>query len=50
MGLCGLAAGFAIGIVGDAGIRSVAMRLGMFVSMVLILIFAEVLGELFFFL
>ncbi|KAL2874099.1 hypothetical protein SGCOL_010687 [Colletotrichum sp. CLE4] len=32
VGLCGLAAGFAIGIVGDAG------------GMVLILIFAEVLG------
>lgn len=45
MGLCGLAAGFAIGIVGDAGIRSVAMQPRMFVSMVLILIFAEVLGE-----
>lgn len=44
VGLCGLAAGFAIGIVGDAGIRSVAMQPRLFVSMVLILIFAEVLG------
>ena len=46
VGLCGLAAGFALGIVGDAGTRSVAQQPRLFVSMVLILIFAEVLGEL----
>lgn len=45
VGLCGLAAGFAIGIVGDVGVRSVAQQPRLFVSMVLILIFAEVLGE-----
>lgn len=46
VGLCSLAAGFAIGIVGDAGIRAVSMQGRMFVSMVLVLIFAEVLGTL----
>ena len=45
VGLGGLAAGFALGIVGDAGTRSVAQQPKLFVSMVLILIFAEVLGE-----
>ena len=45
VGLCGLAAGFSIGIVGDAGARSVAQQPRLFVSMVLILIFAEVLGK-----
>ncbi|KAF2167938.1 hypothetical protein M409DRAFT_22083 [Zasmidium cellare ATCC 36951] len=44
VGLCGLAAGFAIGIVGDVGIRGTAMQPKLFVTMVLILIFAEVLG------
>ena len=40
----GLAAGFTIGIVGDAGVRGVAQQPRLFVGMVLILIFAEVLG------
>jgi V-type H+-transporting ATPase proteolipid subunit len=44
VGLCGLAAGFAIGIVGDAGVRATAQQPRLFVAMVLILIFAEVLG------
>ncbi|VDM32782.1 unnamed protein product [Hydatigera taeniaeformis] len=44
VGLCGLAAGFAIGIVGDAGVRGTAQQPRLFVGMVLILIFAEVLG------
>lgn len=44
VGLCGLAAGFAIGIAGDAGNRSIAQQPKLFVSMVLILIFGEVLG------
>ena len=49
VGLSGLAAGFAIGIVGDTGVRGTA-QLGkskenkLFVGMILILIFAEVLG------
>lgn len=45
VGLAGLAAGFAIGIVGDAGVRGTAQQPRTFVAMVLILIFAEVLGE-----
>lgn len=44
VGLSGLAAGFAIGIVGDAGVRGVAQQPRLFVGMILILIFAEVLG------
>merc|ERR1712000_215782 len=44
VGLAGLSAGFAIGIVGDAGVRGVAQQGRVFVGMVLILIFAEVLG------
>lgn len=44
VGLSGLAAGFAIGIVGDAGVRGAAQQPRLFVGMILILIFAEVLG------
>ncbi|CAL1286164.1 unnamed protein product [Larinioides sclopetarius] len=44
VGLSGLAAGFAIGIVGDAGVRGTAQQQKLFVGMILILIFAEVLG------
>nr|CAD7460805.1 unnamed protein product [Timema tahoe] len=44
VGFCGLAAGFAIGIVGDAGVRGTAQQPRLFVGMILILIFAEVLG------
>ncbi|ORY73910.1 V-type ATPase [Protomyces lactucae-debilis] len=44
VGLAGLAAGFAIGIVGDAGVRGVAQQPRLFVGMILILIFSEVLG------
>ncbi|GMM37610.1 H(+)-transporting V0 sector ATPase subunit C [Saccharomycopsis crataegensis] len=44
VGLSGLAAGFAIGIVGDAGVRGTAQQPRLFVGMMLILIFAEVLG------
>ena len=36
---------FAIGIVGDAGVRGTAQQPRLFVGMILILIFAEVLGE-----
>jgi len=42
--LSGLAAGYAIGIVGDAGVRGTAQQPRLFVGMILILIFAEVLG------
>ena len=44
VGLSGLAAGYAIGIVGDSGVRATAQQPRMFVGMILILIFAEVLG------
>jgi V-type H+-transporting ATPase proteolipid subunit len=47
VGLAGLAAGFAIGIVGDAGVRGTAQQPRLFVGMILILIFAEVLGKLY---
>ncbi|KAI8906248.1 hypothetical protein EDD86DRAFT_228445 [Gorgonomyces haynaldii] len=43
-GFCGIAAGYAIGQVGDAGVRSFLYQPRMFVGMVLIMIFAEVLG------
>ena len=43
-GLCGLGAGYAIGIVGDAGVRALSQQPRFFVGMILILIFAEVLG------
>ena len=44
VGLAGLAAGFAIGIVGDVGVRGTAQQPRLYVGMILILIFAEVLG------
>lgn len=43
-GLCGLSAGYAIGIVGDVGVRALSLQPRFFVGMILILIFAEVLG------
>ena len=44
VGLSGLASGFAIGIVGDSGVRGTAQQPRLYVGMILILIFAEVLG------
>lgn len=44
VGLSGLAAGFTVGIVGDAGVRGSIQQPKLFMGMVLILIFAEVLG------
>ncbi|KRX06512.1 V-ATPase proteolipid subunit C-like domain [Pseudocohnilembus persalinus] len=43
-GFSSLAAGLAIGIVGDAGVRANAQQERIFVGMILILIFAEALG------
>ena len=43
-GLSSLAAGIAIGIVGDAGVRALGQQDRIFVGMMLILIFAEALG------
>lgn len=44
VGLCGLAGGIAIGIVGDAGVHATTQQPRLYVGMVLIMIFAEVLG------
>ncbi|OLN85735.1 V-type proton ATPase 16 kDa proteolipid subunit 2 [Colletotrichum chlorophyti] len=44
VGFTGLAAGYTIGIVGDKGVRSYMQQSRIFVGMVLILIFGEVLG------
>jgi V-type H+-transporting ATPase proteolipid subunit len=44
VGMSGMAAGYAIGIVGDMGVRSYMQQSRVFVGMVLILIFGEVLG------
>ena len=44
VGLSGLAAGLAIGVAGDIGVRSYARQQRMYVPMVLILIFSEALG------
>lgn len=44
VGLSGLAAGYAIGVVGDSGVRAYMQQSRIFVGMVLILIFGEVLG------
>lgn len=43
-GFTGLAAGYAIGYVGDSCVRAYVYESKVFVTMVLILIFAEVLG------
>jgi V-type H+-transporting ATPase 16kDa proteolipid subunit len=44
VGMTGLAAGYTIGNVGDSGVRSYLEQQKVFVGMVLILIFGEVLG------
>ncbi|KAH8240112.1 hypothetical protein KR032_011265, partial [Drosophila birchii] len=44
VGLPGIAAGIAIGLAGDAGVRSCASQPRLYVGMILILIFAEVLA------
>lgn len=44
MGFCGLASGVAIGVVGDAAVRGVAQQPRLFIGMILILIFSEVLA------
>eukprot|EP00731_Ephydatia_muelleri_P031089 Em0022g603a len=44
VGLSGLAAGIAIGVVGDTGVRAMGQQPRLFVGMILILVFAEVLG------
>merc|ERR1712232_415363 len=44
VGMSSLAAGLAIGIAGDAGVRANAQQPRLFVGLILILIFAEALG------
>jgi len=44
VGIAALGAGFAIGITGDAGVRGVAQQPRLYVGMMLIMIFSEVLG------
>ena len=44
VGLAGVGAGYAIGVVGDMGVRAYMQQSRIFVGMVLILIFGEVLG------
>ncbi|KAJ5107786.1 vacuolar ATPase proteolipid subunit c [Penicillium angulare] len=44
VGLTGLAAGYTIGTVGDAGVRAYMQQSRVYVGMILILIFGEVLG------
>lgn len=43
-GLSSLASGLAIGVVGDAGVRAYAQTDGIFVGMILVLIFSEAIG------
>lgn len=43
-GISSLAAGLAIGLVGDSGVKANAQQERIFVGMILILIFAEALG------
>ena len=43
-GLSSLAAGYAIGVVGDVGVRAYAQQEKLFIGLVLVLIFAEAIG------
>lgn len=43
-GLSALASGLAIGVTGDAGVRAYAQTDGIFVGMIIMLIFAEAIG------
>ena len=44
MGISGLAAGIAIGVIGDTFLRAMGQQPRLFVAMVLVLVIAEVLG------
>lgn len=44
VGFSGLAAGYAVGEVGEVGVRHIALQPRLFIGMILVLIFAEVLG------
>jgi len=45
VGISSMGAGFAIGITGDAGVRGVSQQPRLFIGMMLIQIFSEVLGK-----
>lgn len=44
VGLCCLCSGYAIGMVGEAGVRNMMQEQRVYLGLILILIFAEVLG------
>ena len=44
VGLSGVGAGYAIGLVGDVGVKAVGLQPRLFVALILILIFAEALA------
>lgn len=44
VGMTGLAAGYGIGVIGDYGVRGFLKQSRLFMPLVLLLIFAEVLG------
>ncbi|KII73957.1 hypothetical protein RF11_14358 [Thelohanellus kitauei] len=44
VGICGIAAGAAIGILGDSAIRAYAQQPKVYVTMIILLVFAEVLA------
>jgi len=44
VGFSGLGSGYAIGVVGDAGVKAVGQQPKLFVAMILIMIFAEALA------
>lgn len=45
VGISALGAGFAIGITGDAGVRGTVQQPKVFMGMMLLMIFSEVLGK-----
>lgn len=44
MGMCGIASGYTVGVVGDAGSRALVKQAKIFTGYVMVLIFGEVLG------
>src|SRR6218665_3425844 len=48
VGFAGMAAGYAIGVVGDAGVRGTSQQPRLFVGMILLLIFSQILRLYFF--
>jgi len=44
VGISGIGAGYAIGLVGDIGVKAVGLQPRLFVALILIMIFAEALA------